>query len=247
MRLGLGGKRRKLLQVCVASSHLGRALAQDARELQHHHLEQHEQGSLVQAPHRQLSQRRRPLLLLVSHRLRGEVRHDVCLALWKVVPVRTGREQQDARAGSSRHAADGVDCGERAGTRRGDEEVPAGGGWRRDVANAVRGEAKVREAHAERAHHEALPPDAVHEHAAPARGRGRELGHEDGARRWVRRGRGEDRGDLGADGGCCCVTAAHGRRACLIRSEAPAEDLVKLGLLVVVPAKHVDGNLGMGI
>lgn len=136
----------RLLQVCVARPHLGRALAQDAGELQHHHLEQHKHGSLVQAPHRQLRLRRRALrrrLLVVSHGLRGEVSHDVGLAP-REVPIGLGGEQHDARPGAAGHAADGVDGGERARPGGGEEEVPRGGRRRSDVPDAVRGRPSAR-------------------------------------------------------------------------------------------------------
>ncbi|EEE61520.1 hypothetical protein OsJ_15821 [Oryza sativa Japonica Group] len=50
-------------------------------------------------------------------------------------------------------------------------------------------------------------PEAVHEHAAPARGRRGELGDEDGARGGVP---GEDGRDLGADGGCVAAAVYRG-------------------------------------
>jgi hypothetical protein len=80
----------------------------------------------------------------------------------------------------------------------------------------------VRQPHAERAHHEALPPDAVHEHAAAPRGRGLQLRDQDGARGRARRGRGEDGRDLTAYSGRVRllrrgrggVAAGHCCRAC---------------------------------
>lgn len=74
----------------------------------------------------------------------------------------------------------------------------------------------MREAHAEGAHHEALPPDAVHEHAALAAAAAASSATRTGARRVP----GEDGRDLGADGGCVAAAAHRG----LLLSYPKADD-----------------------
>lgn len=154
----------------MASSKHVRSLTQNKSQLIHHHLKQHKQRPLIQAPHRQ-QQGLFPFtfnLPLVGHGLCRHMRHRAREGCGG--PVWPCGQEEYPGSGGAGHPTDGVHSGEPAGAGRHRQQVTGGYGRRGDVADNVGGKAEVGEAHAEGPHHEALAADAVDEDAGVAGG-----------------------------------------------------------------------------